>query len=104
MKENKVDKNEIIFLFMFGIFAVILAIVLRKDISKYPETGKVANVEKTENGYMVEFITSNGNIFLYEAEDGDIYTGELYSLLMDSNYTDDTVKDDKILEIRYCNY
>ena len=104
MKENKIDKNEIIFLFMFGIFAVILAIVLRKDISKYAETGKVANVEKTENGYMVEFITSNGNVYMFEAEDGDIYTGELYSLLMDSNYTNDTVKDDKILEIKYCNY
>ena len=97
-------KYEIINMFVIAIVCLLFAIVLRKDISKYAETGKVANVEKTENGYMVEFITGNGNVFLYEAEDGDIFEGELYSLLMDSNYTSYTVKDDKILEIKYCNY
>ena len=97
-------KYEIINMIIFCSFVIILAIVLRNNVSKYAETGKVASVEETENGYLVEFITSNGNIFLYEAEDGDIHEGEIYSLLMDSNYTSNTVKDDKILEIKYCAF
>ena len=97
-------KYEIINMIIFCSFVIILAIVLRNNVSKYAETGKVANVEETEDGYLVEFITSNGNIFEYVAEDGDIFEGEFYSLLMDSNYTGNTVKDDKILEIKYCAF
>ena len=91
-------------LLIFGIFIVILAIILRKDISKYAETGIVTSVENVENGYLIEFTLSNGNTFEYIAEDGDIFEGEFYSLLMDSNYTSNTVKDDKILEIKYCAF
>lgn len=91
-------------LLIFGIFVVILAIILRKDISKYAETGIVTSVENVENGYLIEFTLSNGNVFEYIAEDGDIFEGEFYSLLMDSNYTSNTVKDDKILEIKYCAF
>lgn len=100
----KKEKHNIVVLFVIMIFVLILAYIGRKYVSLYPETGQITDIQETENGYLLEFTLSNGNMFLYEAEDGDCEIGDFYSLLMDSNYTNNTVKDDKIKEIKYCNF
>lgn len=86
-----------------GFIALFIAFFWDRNTTLYPETCKVAHVEEYGENYLVEFITSNGNVFEYIAEDGDIYAGEIYSVLMDNNHTNNTVKDDKIIKIKYCN-
>lgn len=86
-----------------GFIALFIAFFWDRNTALYPETCKVANVEEYGEDYLVEFITSTGNVFEYIAEDGDIHEGELYSILFDNQHTQ-LVQDDKIVKIKYSGF
>ena len=95
--------NKAIFIIMVFLFSIVLTVMGIKYKSLYSETMVVKDVEYNNGLYTITLESGNGNIFQYITDDGDINKNEVYSCLMDSNYTK-TVKDDKIREIKYSSF
>ena len=97
------NKYRIANLLVVMVFGLIVLGLQTKLMNRYPETAIITDYEVTDNGYLVEFTMSNGNMFLYETDDGDFEIGDCFSLLMDNNDTAE-VQDDKIVKIKYENF
>ena len=95
--------NKAIFIIAVFLFFILLSVMAIKYKSLYSEIMVVKNIEYNDDFYTITLESGNGNLFLYTTDDGDINENELYSCLMDSNYTS-TVKDDKIREIKYSSF
>lgn len=83
----------------------VIQYTLNPQDSLYPETFMVTNItQETGNpNWILELTCANGNVFLYESEDGDWFVGDLASAIMADNGTM-IVKDDTIIKLTYAGY
>lgn len=89
------------FQIVFVVFLIYcFGLVLHKE---YPETMCVKEVQDFGETYQILFETSNGNLYLYNTDNGDFVVGEFYSVIMRGNKTE-TVSDDKIVKLKYCGF
>lgn len=95
--------NKAIFIITVFLFFVLLSVMGIKYKSLYSETMIVKDIDYNNGLYTITLESGNGNLFQYTTDDGDINENEVYSCLMDSNYTK-IVKDDKIREIKYSGF
>ena len=95
--------NKVIFIITVFLFFVLLSVMGIKYKSLYSETMIVKDIDYNNGLYIITLESGNGNLFQYTTDDGDINENEVYSCLMDSNYTK-MVKDDKIREIKYSGF
>lgn len=54
-----------------------------------------------EDGAEIAFVDCNGLVYRCRSMDGDIYPGDVYTCTMDKNGTQDDVRDDIIIGIKY---
>lgn len=90
--------------FIEFVLIILVLIAETKYVNKlYPETMRVNEIQDCGESYQILFETSNGNLYLYETDDGDFAVGELYSVIMKGNKTE-IVSDDKIVKLKYCGF
>lgn len=83
----------------------VIQYTLNPQDALYPETFMVTNItQETGNpNWILELTCSNGNVFLYESEDGDWCMGDYASAIMADSGTMKVI-DDRILKLTYAGY
>ena len=92
---------------IIGTVASITSCQPQKEVGYYPTTTIISNVceveVETEKKYQLILEDFNGNKWSYISEDGDCFKGDIMSLIMCDNGTED-IEDDIIIYARYSGY
>ena len=92
---------------IIGTMASITSVQPQKEVGYYPTTTVVSNVceveVETEKKYWLTLEDFNGDEWVYISEDADWLEGDIISLIMCDNGTED-IEDDIIIYTRYSGY
>lgn len=92
---------------IIGTMASITSVQPQKEVGYYPTTTVITDVceveIETEKEYQLTLEDFNGNEWVYISEDGDWFEGDMVSLIMCDNGTED-IEDDIIIYTKYSGY
>ena len=92
---------------IIGTVASITSCQPQKEVGYYPTTAVISNVceveVETEKKYCLTLKDFNGDAWSYISEDGDWLEGDIVSLIMCDNGTEE-IEDDIIIYTRYSGY
>lgn len=92
---------------IIGTMASITSVQPQKEVGYYPTTTVITDVceveIETEKEYQLTLEDFNGNEWVYISEDGDWFEGDIVSLIMCDNGTED-IEDDIIIYTKYSGY
>ena len=92
---------------IIGTVASITSCQPQKEVGYYPTTAVISNVceveVETEKKYCLTLEDFNGDAWGYISEDGDWLEGDIVSLIMCDNGTEE-IKDDIIVYVKYNGY
>ena len=92
---------------IIGTVASITSCQPQKEVGYYPTTAVISNVceveVETEKKYQLTLEDFNGDRWAYISEDADWLEGDIASLIMCDNGTED-ITDDIIIYVKYSGY
>lgn len=92
---------------IIGTMASITSIQPQKEIGFYPMTTIVSDVyeieTETEKEYQITIEDFNGNEWVFISEDGDWVEGDIASVIMSDNRTEE-IEDDQIIDVKYSGW
>ena len=92
---------------IIGTVASITSCQPQKEVGYYPTTAVISNVceaeVETEKNYWLTLEDFNGNKWAYISENADWLEGDIVSLIMCDNGTED-ITDDMIIYVKYSGY